>query len=448
MTIAERDLSDLHSRLLILDPAQKKPPKSVTAADQNSSLLDDLMAGRWQGQYPSQSEADLALCTLLARKYNGDRQKIDEEFRKSRLSRDKWEQRPDYRERTINKAIEKVRTPECGVQEYESEEARAGSGGLPPDAEALDWRPSFKSYDQLEQGDLQFLIPGFLPAGVTFITGLPGAGKTWVCLSIAKALVTGQRFLGHYELPSSIPVIYLTPEVGDRAFRSRLETMRLSGAGDSFICRTMKDDVCKLDEPNLVAAVRTLRPVIVLDTLSRFSTAQDENSASDNRVLANGIFGLLKTGAQAVIAVHHAVKGSEGERRLTLKTALRGSGDLGAIADAVWGVQCDDHDKLSLKLQCVKARDFEIPRPIDILGRPYINQKGDFVVKEGLRSDREKSEVEALKKHVQENPSATYDDVSEATHIPRKRIKRVAESAGWRKKNGRGWEQIPLLDKA
>ena len=55
--------------------------------------------------YPSHSEADLALCGLLAFWTGGDRRRIDDLFRQSGLYREKWD-RDDYRERTIGKALE------------------------------------------------------------------------------------------------------------------------------------------------------------------------------------------------------------------------------------------------------------------------------------------------------------------------------------------------------
>lgn len=55
--------------------------------------------------YGSRSEADMALCNILAFWLGGDPAKIDEAFRSSALYRpDKWE-RPDYRQATISKAI-------------------------------------------------------------------------------------------------------------------------------------------------------------------------------------------------------------------------------------------------------------------------------------------------------------------------------------------------------
>lgn len=53
--------------------------------------------------YDSHSEADLALCHILAYWSDRDRQQIDRIFRESGLMRDKWE-RDDYRQNTLDKA--------------------------------------------------------------------------------------------------------------------------------------------------------------------------------------------------------------------------------------------------------------------------------------------------------------------------------------------------------
>ena len=65
----------------------------------------------WSGDtsgYPSHSEADLALCNLLAFWTAGDPQRMEELFSQSGLAREKWRNRPDYRERTIRTAIRGV----------------------------------------------------------------------------------------------------------------------------------------------------------------------------------------------------------------------------------------------------------------------------------------------------------------------------------------------------
>jgi len=68
----------------------------------------DLYSGNYHSYYSSQSEADLALCTMLAFWCQKDAAAIDSLFRKSGLFREKWE-REDYRESTLNRAISLTR---------------------------------------------------------------------------------------------------------------------------------------------------------------------------------------------------------------------------------------------------------------------------------------------------------------------------------------------------
>jgi putative DNA primase/helicase len=69
----------------------------------NGEKFGRLFAGDTLGK-ASQSEADLALCAILAF-WTQDPEQLDRLFRRSGLYREKWE-RADYRERTIQKAIE------------------------------------------------------------------------------------------------------------------------------------------------------------------------------------------------------------------------------------------------------------------------------------------------------------------------------------------------------
>lgn len=70
-----------------------------------SSKFSDLYSGNWTLLgYGSQSEADLALCNILAFWTDCRPDQIDRIFRSSGMYREKWE-RQDYREETIGKAI-------------------------------------------------------------------------------------------------------------------------------------------------------------------------------------------------------------------------------------------------------------------------------------------------------------------------------------------------------
>lgn len=76
--------------------------KAVNAA--NGDKFQALWNGDTSG-YKSHSEADQALCNLLAFWTGGDPQQIDNLFSRSSLVREKWRKRADYRERTIKNAI-------------------------------------------------------------------------------------------------------------------------------------------------------------------------------------------------------------------------------------------------------------------------------------------------------------------------------------------------------
>src|SRR5215207_6576709 len=74
------------------------------AAAENGQKFQRLWAGA-TSDYTSESEADQALCSLLAFWTGPDPAKIDQLFRESGLYREKWE-RADYRERTVSKSLE------------------------------------------------------------------------------------------------------------------------------------------------------------------------------------------------------------------------------------------------------------------------------------------------------------------------------------------------------
>ena len=75
----------------------------------NGAKFEALWRGDWRSLgYPSQSEADLALCNLLAWSTRWHAERVDRLFRQSGLMRAKWDARcgeQTYGERTIATAI-------------------------------------------------------------------------------------------------------------------------------------------------------------------------------------------------------------------------------------------------------------------------------------------------------------------------------------------------------
>lgn len=134
--------------------------------------LRKLMAGDMSGYNEDHSTADLALCILLAKKHGCNAFKIDAEFRTSALYRNKWEDRDDYRENTITRAIIAV----------------------PKDAPLIFTDSDADRFE--DDGETEFLVEslggpghgGWFPKGELSLIGAPsGVGKTsWAMPMLEK----------------------------------------------------------------------------------------------------------------------------------------------------------------------------------------------------------------------------------------------------------------------
>lgn len=94
-----------------------------------------LFGGQWEGDYPSQSEADAALCARLAFWCAGDVARMDRMFRASRLMRPKWDRRHHSDGRTYGSATVERAAAKC-TEHYQPRAERArpapvASGELP-----------------------------------------------------------------------------------------------------------------------------------------------------------------------------------------------------------------------------------------------------------------------------------------------------------------------------
>jgi hypothetical protein len=320
----------------------------------------------------------------------------------------------------------------------------------------LDNSPKFVSVGELEQGEVQMLIDGFLPEGTTFIGGLPGEGKTLFALSIARALTTGKPFLNGFNVPKKTPVIYLIPESGGRAFRKRCETFQIPDDPELFLCRTVSQGATlPLDDAALLEAVTRLKPVVILDTIIRFSESEDENAAAQNKQLVDDVIRLRQAGAIAVIGLHHAAKKMRTEG-MSLELALRGTGDIAASADAVYGLLRDNmlysngEGPNEIQVACLKPRDFEPPAPFRIAAsrklpnlpgsvfafktESIIDQQHDFQLVSRMTHANQVSE--RIEKLVLESPTMTIKDLTLATGLSAWEIRKTLERLGYHR--GRG----------
>ncbi len=229
--------------------------------------------------------------------------------------------------------------------------------------------------------------------------------------------------------------MYLSPEVGESAFLSRLEKLGIAKVEDDFYCQTLSDGpAIPLTDPNLIAAVKDLKPVVFLDTAARFNPAMDENAAMQTaQGLSRNIFGLLHHGAVSVFPVHHSLKASANENP-TLENTLRGSTDLAAMADSVYRISCTDRKNFVATVTCVKARDFDAPDTFEFRGRPHIDNEGKLLLLRPPDMDPEHfAEIQAkqVSALIAANRRATHQEISIACHVQKARVPHLAKNGGW-----------------
>jgi RecA-family ATPase len=312
----------------------------------------------------------------------------------------------------------------------------------PPELEIPEWRKLFKKLSEMDQSPMKFPIANFLPEGVTFLGALPGSGKTWLCLSMAKAICTGRKFLGSLTVEEPTNVLYLIPEVGERQFRQRMEAMEIPD-DDRFLCRTLSQGPLRLNHQGLLRAVQNLKPIVFLDTAVRFNPSPDENDAAKSaKLLTEAIFQLRHEGAAAVVCAHHSTKAVSGN--VTLETCLRGTGELAAMCDAVYYLEVKDRASFKVRIQNLKARDFEQIPPFEIVGRPYIDDTGDFspveCILEPAFAQIEKERERRVRFAIEANPKATYSELQIELNIPRATLQRIAKKLGLSK--GVEWSKV------
>jgi archaellum biogenesis ATPase FlaH len=183
-----------------------------------------------------------------------------------------------------------------------------------------------------------WLIDGMIAKGdLHLIMGDPGAGKSWLTMSIAVQAAKGQAWAGR-KIDRPLRVLYVDEENPESVIYERLvelgyddlaapnirylsrQGIRLDGEADKLI------EDAQLYEPDL----------IVLDSLNRIHTLE-ENSAGDMaRLFNDGIKLLAQATGAAVILIHHTNKSDgSGYRR------SRGSGDIVAAVDTAFDVRRD-----------------------------------------------------------------------------------------------------------
>jgi hypothetical protein len=337
-------------------PTVDTPVTSLTAEDRAlyikaCTAKDGLrFAGLWNGDtngYPSPSEADLALCSMLGYWGNGDAARIDRLFRQSGLYRAKWDEQrggQSYGERTIARALQRL---QGGSLDEEPTRNQAGR------------RARLIRLADVAPQQVTWLWPGHIPRGkLTLLIGDPGMGKSTLALDFIARVTTGTEWPDGSQAPLGNALI-LSAEDGladtirprlDRlgADPERVQSVQSVIEGDRESGLTLAHDLDVLE--NAITENDVL--LVVIDPLSAYLGKLD--SFRDDQVRSI-IFGPIAAMAErtgvAVVGILHITKAEE---RRAITRAL-GSVAFAAAPRAVFAVGADPDDAGRRVFASVKA---------------------------------------------------------------------------------------------
>jgi len=193
----------------------------------------------WSGDtsdYPSDSEADLALCGVLAFWCRRDPTQIDKLFRQSALFRKKWDSKrggSTYGEWTVKKAIRM-----CS-EVWEPERRVTTENGVikPKEPKQRIVAITAAELDALDIPPVEWLVEGLLPIGSACLSAPPKTGKSYLAIDLCISICTGEPFLGRNT--NKAACLYFDLESGKRRPKQRIrQVLGDKKAPDNFFIIT------------------------------------------------------------------------------------------------------------------------------------------------------------------------------------------------------------------
>jgi len=415
-----------------------------------SQICNDKFKALWMGNYlgyPSQSEADLALCRLLVKLLGPDSEKIDAAFRFSGLYRDKWD-RDDYSGPTIAKAIE-------------LERARNNRSTQPTETERTGHQLEFHLPAVTTGTHRDYVIApvgrdkdGWFPLGdPSLIGGSSGASKTTLMIQLLRTQASKTPFLGHETYGR--PHLILMADRGENAQKRTLERMHLLNADGSI-----KDEITIKYLPPVwgiaasqaiiekIEETRPLPEIVFIEGCDML--VMDANKMEIVTRFMKDLQAIAEHFHAAIIGSVGAPKFKQGQGYTAKRDNLTGS--------AAWGRNCET---VAL-LQFPKGDDTSIRRELSVLPRNGQAESFSLILNDGLleienkgdagHDRQERKEIQWFKERAglaKEDPTKkwwTILDVERALKVPHSTVDRWIKDACARKyivkktggRNGRG----------
>lgn len=285
----------------------------ATNASLDNGELGRLFAGDWQGRYPSQSEADLALVKLLMPHSDSPRA-CWSTFQLSKLGERKKAKRSDYARFTLARAAQHLANDAEQI-----ENGRAIAANLlwhPPSHNSRHFR-LLSDEDLRAQPPQRWLVKGIIPeAGIGTLFGQSGTFKSFLALDLMAHISNGHYWFGRRV--NAAPAVYV-PFEGQGGIPKRVAAWRLARQHNG--CEDAATNMRFITEPmnlrlpahrdKLVATVADngwAGGVLGIDTLAQAGPGIDENTSQGMGEMIAIFQELQQRLGGVVLAVHHSGK--------------------------------------------------------------------------------------------------------------------------------------------
>ncbi len=177
------------------------------------------------------------------------------------------------------------------------------------------WRSSVVTASDLKTktfSPVKYVIPGYIPEGVTIFAGKPKIGKSWLLYDVCLASAADRFVLGEIK-PVQGDVLYLALEDSQRRLKKRLEKLWPDGTWPSQL--RLATEWRKADAGGLNDLTEwcdsVAKPVlIVVDTLEKFrpETKVHTPAYSSDYLAIAGLHKLAHARGIAIVVIHHVRK--------------------------------------------------------------------------------------------------------------------------------------------
>lgn len=209
-----------------------------------------------------------------------------------------------------------------------------------PDAKAAD-EFEIKSAWDLSQEKLEppaFTVNSLLPVGLTVFAAAPKTGKSWLCLALADAIATGDKFMG-FDVQQGA-CLYAALE--DSKFRV-VDRLRKIGSDMPKSLQIVNGGAKRLDDGLLLQLESWIdrtpdAKLIVIDTLARVrpSTASGLDAYQQDTLTIAPLQALALNRGISILIVTHYSKTKQFAADADPFDRITGSNGLFGVADAAW----------------------------------------------------------------------------------------------------------------